>query len=310
MSVSILAFALAAATATAAAPPIPPTASYAQSQSEASVLEVLDVDTGVRHVVYATPDHIEAPNWSRGGKALIFNSKGRLYRIPVEGGEPVAIDTGDAQKLNNDHGLSPDGRRVAMSDQSDGVSKVKVSSLAGGEPATLTPVGPSYFHGWSPDGATLAFVGERDGNFDIYAIPADGGPERRLTTDPAPDDGPDYAPDGRIYFNSARSGRMQIWRMNPDGSAQTRITTDDAYADWFPHPSPDGKRMAMLSYDGAVQGHPGSLTVSLRLMRLDQPDTPHTLLTLYGGQGTINVNSWAPDSRRLAFVRYIPATSP
>ena len=279
----------------------------AQEDNTRSLIEILDVATGERQVIHRTDRLVEAPNWSRDGSHLIFNAQGRLYRVNVTGGEPTEIPTGRATANNNDHGLSPDGRWLAISDQTDGPSRVYVVPSAGGEPRVVTQNVPSYWHGWSPDGRTLAFVGERNGNFDIYGIAPEGGPERRLTTDPAPDDGPDYAPDGSIYFNSARSGRMQIWRMNPDGSDQRRVTNDHAYGDWFPHPSPDGRWLVFLSYDGSVEGHPADKDVTLRIMPLDGSAPPRILARLFGGQGTINVPSWSPDSRRIAFVSYRPA---
>ena len=277
-----------------------------------SVIEILDIDTGVRHEVWRTDKLVEAPNWSRDGKSLVFNGGGRLYRLLVTGGAPVEIPTGQATTNNNDHGLSPDGRWIALSDQGGGKSRVSVVPFEGGAPRLVTPNMPSYWHGWSPDGATLAFVGERGGNFDIYSIPVGGGPETRLTTDPAPDDGPDYAPDGTIFLNSARSGRMQIWKMKPDGGEQTRVTSDDAYADWFPHPSPNGKQLIFLSFAGDVAGHPPDKEVVLRLMPLDGSAPPRVIARLFGGQGTINVPSWSPDSRRVAFVSYrpLPAGAP
>ena len=269
-----------------------------------SIIEILDVDTGVRREVYRTGDLIEAPNWTRDGAALIFNGSGKLFRVPVGGGVPRVVPTGGAVRLNNDHGLSPDGREIAISDDTGGASRVMIVPAGGGAPRAVTAKTPSYWHGWSPDGRTLAFVGERGGNFDIYAIPAAGGDERRLTTDPAPDDGPDYAPDGTIYFNSARSGRMQIWRMAPDGTRQRRVTDDARHADWFPHPSPDGRRLIFLSYAGDVAGHPADKDVTLRMMPLDGSAKPRIVARLFGGQGTINVPSWSPDSRRVAFVSY------
>ena len=177
--------------------------------------------------------------------------------------------------------------------------------IGGGTPTRVTASAPSYWHGWSPDGATLAYVGERgDGNFDIYTSPVAGGTETRLTTAAGLDDGPDYSPDGQyIYFNSERSGSMQIWRMRADGTEQTQITSDE-FNNWFPHPSPDGQRLVFLSYDRSVQGHPQNKDVTLRLMTLTDRRTT-VLAALFGGQGTINVPSWSPDSRRLAFVSYL-----
>lgn len=270
-----------------------------------STLEAIAIDSSERHVIYVAPEHFEAPNWSRDGSYFIFNRDGLIQRIPVAGGTPEKIDTGFATRCNNDHGISPDGTSLVISDQSeeDHRSLVYVLPLTGGSPRRITKNAPSYWHGWSPDGKTLAFVGERDGDFDIYSIPAEGGQETRLTTAKGLDDGPEYSPDGKfIYFNSERTGQMQIWRMHVDGSGQEQIT-NDSYNNWFPHISPDGKSMVILSYDKSVTGHPENKDVALRLMSL--PDGKITVLTtLFGGQGTINVPSWSPDSKRLAFVSY------
>ena len=176
--------------------------------------------------------------------------------------------------------------------------------VTGGVPRQLTEVGPSYWHGWSPDGKTLAYCAERNSNFDIYTIPAGGGAEQRLTTAAGLDDGPDYTADGRfIYFNSERSGAMKLWRMRPDGSQQERVTNDQNYADWFPHPSPDSKWIVFVSFEGSVTGHPPDKNVVLRLMPL-AGGKPKVIATLFGGQGTINVPSWSPDSKYVAFVSY------
>jgi TolB protein len=267
-------------------------------------LEVVPIGSKDRRSIYYTTDLIEAPNWSRDGQFLLFNSKGHLYRLPSTGGRPELIDTAFADRCNNDHGFSPDGSRLAFSDQSrGGKSLIYILPVSGGEPHQVTQLAPSYWHGWSPDGSTLAFCGERNGEFDIYTIPVEGGEEKRLTTAKGLDDGPDYSPDGKfIYFNSERTGTMQIWRMKPDGADQEPVTSDD-FNNWFPHPSPDGKWLVFLTYDKDVTGHPANKPVRLRLMPLGG-GAIQELTRLFGGQGTINVPSWSPDSRQVAFVSY------
>jgi hypothetical protein len=270
-----------------------------------STLETVAIASKDRRVVYTTTNHIEAPNWSRDGAWLCFNSGGRLYRLPVMGGQPELIDTGFATRCNNDHGMSPDGTLLVISDQSqaDRRSRIYTLPVSGGAPRLITPLGPSYWHGWSPDGKTLAYCAERNKEFDIYTIPATGGEETRLTTAEGLDDGPEYSPDGRfIYFNSDRNGSMQIWRMRADGSQQELVTNDE-FNNWFPHPSPDGKWLVFLSYDNDVKGHPENKDVTLRLLSLHD-GRMEVLAKLFGGQGTINVPSWSPDSRRVAFVSY------
>jgi Tol biopolymer transport system component len=270
-----------------------------------STLETQAMNSTDRRVVLVTPTRIEAPNWLRDGRTLVYNGGGRLYRVPVAGGKSEPIDTGFAVRCNNDHGVSPDGTQLVISDQSQGDRKSRIYTLpvGGGPPRLVTPNGPSYWHGWSPDGKTLAYCAERGGEFDIYTIPAGGGPETRLTTAKGLDDGPEYSPDGKhIYFNSDRTGRMQIWRMNADGTGQEQVT-DDGFNNWFPHPSPDGRALVFLSYEKDVTGHPADKDVTLRRMTL--PDGKVDVLGRFlGGQGTVNVPCWSPDGRRIAFVTY------
>ena len=275
-----------------------------------STLETITVSSADRRVVRVFPGRFEAPNWTPDGASLLFNGNGRLQKIAVEGGDVQLIDTDFATRLNNDHGISPDGTLVAISDQSQGdrQSIIYTVPIEGGMPTRITQAAPSYGHGWSPDGKTLAFVGDRNGNLDIYTIPADGGEEKRLTTAVGLDDGPEYSPDGEyIYFNSERSGTMQIWRMRPDGSQQEQVTETGSekadYNNWFPHISPDGQRMVFLTYDKDVAGHPENKDVMLRVMTLNNQKVT-VLAKLLGGQGTINMPSWSPDSGRLAFISY------
>jgi hypothetical protein len=274
-----------------------------------STLETVSIASGDRRVIYTAPSHFEAPNWTRDGGYFFFNSEGHILRLPVAGGTPTTIDTGMATHCNNDHGISPDSTQLAISDSSqpNNQSTVYVVPIGGGTPRRVTQNSPSYWHGWSPDGKTLAFVGQRNGDFDIYTIPVSGGNETRLTTAKGLDDGPEYSPDGKyIYFNSERTGHMQIWRMHADGSEQEQVTFDE-FNNWFPHISPDSKWMVFLSYGPEVVGHPPNKDVELRLMSLSSGDI-HGKITvlarLFGGQGTMNVPSWSPDSRKVAFVSY------
>ena len=273
-----------------------------------SSLEILDVASGKATIVHQYSGSFQAPNWTHDGKALIYVQEGRLYRFDLASGSPTEINTGFATRNNNDHVLSFDGRMIAISNhavEDSGASVVYTVPATGGTPHRVTAqgVGASYLHGWSPDGRWLVYVGERHDEFDIYKIPAAGGDEIRLTTATGLDDGPEYTPNGRsIYFNSTRSGLMQIWRMRPDGSGQEQVT-NDGFNNWFPHISPDGNWIVYLSFgqDVAPDDHPFYKHVLLRLMRIGGGPA-RVIAYLYGGQGTINVPSWSPDSRRLAFV--------
>jgi TolB protein len=262
-------------------------------------------DNSRRAMVYTTRGRFEAPNWTKDGSTLIFNQDGKIMKISATGGTPDAVDIGAAIRCNGSHGLSPDGKWLAISCgmPEKPESHIYIVPSQGGTPRLVTEHPNSYWHSWSPDGKTLVFTRPDHGSLNIYAIPAEGGEERALTTGMGVSDDPDYSPDGKwIYFNSDRSGTMQIWRMYPDGSNPEQVTSDDM-VNWTPHVSPDGKSMVFLSYEKGVTGHPANKDVVLRVMSLNDIKVM-VLVNIVGGSGTINVPSWAPDSHHLAFVSY------
>jgi len=272
-----------------------------------STLQTIGVDgSGPEpRVVYKARGHFEAPNWTRDGASLLFDEGGKIMRISVEGGSPVAIDTGSASGCNGSHGLSPDGKLLAISCKTPELpgSRVYVVPSSGGTPRVVTERAGSYWHSWSPDGNTLYFTHPDHGSINIYSILLNGHDEKALTSGSGTNDDPDISPDGKyIYFNSDRSGTMQIWRMHPDGSSPEQITSDER-VNWTPHVSPDGTKIVFVSYEKGVTGHPANKPIELRLMSLSDRKV-RVLTSLIGGTGTINVPSWAPDSRHLAYVSY------
>jgi hypothetical protein len=285
-----------------------PAGAQAPKRAGRSHVTLIAPDGSNKAVVYSADRVFEAPNWTPDGKNLILNAEGKLWRLSVTGGEPQLIETGAVKKINNDHGIAPDGSLLAIS-----AGTIYVLPAAGGVPRQVTELMPSYYHGWSPDGRTLAYCARRNDNFDLYAIAVSGGAEQRLTEHVGYDDGPDYSPDGRwIYFNSDRSGSWDIWRIPADGAGpgdtKAERITQDEWEDWFPHPSPDGRWLVFLSFPQGTKGHPPDQNIVLRRMPLpgsSVSDVPIAeVVRLFGGQGTINVNSWSPDSRRFAYVSY------
>jgi TolB protein len=272
-------------------------------------MELMNVFDGKRKVIHESKGRFEAPNWMPDGKKLLFNQDGSLFTIPIEGGEITKINTGEANRNNNDHGISFDGKMLAISHHRSGLpgggSTIYVLPLSGGTPKLVTEKTPSYWHGWAPNGKEVVYVAQREGtSYDIYKTNIAGGKEIQLTQNKGTHvDGPEYSPDGKyIYYNGNQSGTMQIWRMKPDGSGKEQLTFDE-YNDWFPHISPDGKWMVFLSFpaDIPVDSHPSYKRVMLRMMPVSG-GAPKVIAYLYGGQGTINVPSWSPDSKSIAFV--------
>ena len=271
-----------------------------------SALVIHELATGGETTVLETSRLIEAPNWYPDGSALLVNGDGLLYRVPLERPALQLVDTGHHCALNNDHGISPDGKTLVISDKTDtDDSCIYLLPVAGGVPSRITPHVPSWWHGWSPDGSTLAYTARRDGSFDIYTMPVSGGAERRITQGGGHHDGPDYTADGAwIWFNSDTGGQMALWRIRTDGSDRQCMTDDDR-VNWFPHPSPCGAHVLYLSYLPGTQFHPRDRDVELRLM----PATggaARVLVAFFGGQGSINVPCWHPDGTCFAYMRYWP----
>ena len=280
-----------------------------------SYLEIYDVETGTHQVVKEFPFVVEAPNWTPDGQWLVVNTGGRLCKIAPDGStDLIPIDTGALTQCNNDHVITADGKWIGLSSNDPANTRsynsyVYVLPFGSGDARKITPLGPSYLHGISPDGKLAAYCAFRgpDQEQDVYVMPVKGGQEKRLTDAPGLDDGPEFSPDGKyIWFNSVRTGRMQVWKMRKNGKEQTQMTFDKDMNSWFPHISPDGKKVVYIAYhDYEVDpgSHIADLNVQLRMIPAAGGD-PEVLVEFFGGQGSINVNSWSPDSKKFAYISY------
>lgn len=286
---------------------------FVKSSKMKTFIEIIEVATGKIQTVWTDNEILEAPNWSKNG-FLLVNGGGMLYKIYLGSPRKELVNTDFATTCNNDHGISPDGTQIVISHE-DGdkttnplawqTSKIYTLPIAGGIPKLITKHDSSFWHGWSPDGKTLVYTALRNRQWDIYSISADGGNETQLTSSTKQHDGAEYTPDGKfIYYNSCDSGTMEIWKMNADGSNQKQIT-DDEHSNWFPHFSPDYSKMVYLCYlKDQGEAHPFGQQVKLVIQDMATSQFNDLTTEFFGGQGTINVNSWSPDSKFLAFVRY------
>lgn len=293
---------------------VPSNFNFNSADTLGSRLEVVDVFSGVRKVIYESTQRFEAPNFMPGGKTLIINSKGSLWTVPLAGGELTRFNTGFADRNNNDHVISFDQKMIGISHHRTGMfgggSSVYIVPISGGTPRLVTEKTPSYLHGWAANNKEVYYVAMRDsapgGRYHIFKANIETGQETQLSNFKFGHvDGPEGSADGQwIYYNGSQTGTMQLYRMRPDGSNIEQLTFDQ-YNNWFPHISPDGKWIVYISFPDDIDPgqHPGMKHVSLKLIPV-QGGFPKTIAYLYGGQGTINTPSWSPDSKQVAFVSY------
>ena len=199
-------------------------------------MEIMNVFDGKRKIIHESTGRFEAPNWMPDGKNLLFNENGSLFNIPVEGGTPEKLNTDTVARNNNDHGISFDGKMLAISSHRAGItgrwSTVYVFPLAGGKPKLLTENTPSYWHGWNPNGKDVVGCGsdEMAAKFTIiYKVAVSRRAGNCITNNTSGHvDGSEYSPDGKyIYYNGNQTGTMQIWRMKPDGTGKEQLTFDE-----------------------------------------------------------------------------------
>ena len=284
--------------------------------NQSARVHVHDIVTGEDVVVHESNQVLlEAPNWSVDGERLLLNGDGLLWSLALEtGAQPEPIPYSDLAELNNDHVLDPGGELVYLSAMDGHIYR---ASLTGGAAEKVTPDDGMwhFLHGVSPDGQRLAYV--QISTFDqpglLVVMPSNGGDTTVIDTGAGHIDGPEWSPDGEwIYLNSehwaTRPGHAQIARIRDvDGQLERLVESDTV--DWFPHISPDGQKAVYIEFPPGTEGHPANLQVSLVVVDTVDWKTPRARIPLPGGQGTINVNSWSPDSTRFAYVSYPYATS-
>jgi TolB protein len=274
---------------------------------------IAEVGRDLAELAYATDTLLlEAPNWAPDGRGLLLNGDGLLWRLDLEPEvelQRVPID--NLPPINNDHVLDSERGLIYLS-ANDG--HIYVAPVQGGTAKRVTHDASRYhfLHGVSPDGATLAFV--ELSRTDLSApgrlalVSSAGGETRYAAAGSSHLDGPEYSPDGGwLYFNTEefanRPGHAQLACMPVAGGRMERLVESES-VDWFPHLSPDGALASYISFPQGTLGHPPDLDVEVRLVHTADWRDVVWRFPLFGGQGTLNVNSWSPDSRRFGFVTY------
>jgi TolB protein len=207
-----------------------------------------DLTTGRDRVIQAKVRNSSptTPIFSRDGNSILFarsddDSKSRLYRVYLGGGDPVLIDEGKG--ISSSPTFSPDGRRIAFMTDRVGHNEVYIIDADGTNPVWITQIAgdlnESSYRGepdWSSDGVTVALQSRVSGSFQIMTVNIRDNVAARLT-DAGENQSPSWAPDGRhLVFTSNRSGSDQLWIIDTRSGVTRQLTNQSGakYGAWSP----------------------------------------------------------------------------
>ena len=202
---------------------------------------LFDLETGRQQMLGDFPNMTFSPRFSPDGNKVVMSLESRgnsnIYAMDLRSRAVARLTTDPA--INTSPCYSPDGRQIVFESDRGGSQQVYVMNSDGSNAHRIsfgggkngTPV-------WSPRGDLIAFTRQQGGEFRIGVMRPDGSGERMLT-DGWEDEGPTWAPNGRVlmFSRTLRGGRgSQIWSVDVTGRNERRVQTPGDASDpaWSP----------------------------------------------------------------------------
>jgi len=204
---------------------------------------LLDIDRLRRRALPAQDGTMSfAPRFAPDGKSVVYSlSQGGntdLYVMNLGAGKSRRLTS--APSIETAPSYSPDGSQIVFESDRSGTQQLYVMSASGGEAKRIsfgkgrygTPV-------WSPRGDLIAFTKQNKGRFHIGVMRTDGSEERLLTASFL-DEGPAWAPNGRVIMfareTQGANGRYSLYSVDITGRNLRLVRTPDGASDpyWSP----------------------------------------------------------------------------
>ena len=245
-------------------------------------------DREERHMFPAVSSGPQDPAWSPDGKWIAFSMRGDIWKVPVDGGEAVALTSGP--NYHFEPAWSPDGKRIALSMDVSGNLEIGIVAASGG-PVERVASNPrvDLEPTWSRDGKALYFASARSGRWSIFrhdfATNSDTAVINGIQPSVSPDGKslayaqggvrvldlatlesrivrteeteyrvkPVWTPDGKsILYVTEDKGSNDIRIISASGGDPIELTIDDEHHEMSPTVSPDGSRFAFVAYRDGV----------------------------------------------------------
>ncbi|WP_334164343.1 Tol-Pal system beta propeller repeat protein TolB, partial [Phenylobacterium sp.] len=194
---------------------------YMALRPEGSSIYLFNLETGRRESLGDFRGMVFAPRFSAdGGKVAFSVERGGNSDIFV-----MDLRSRQTARLTADPGIdtsasfSPDGSRIVFNSDRSGSPQLYVMGADGSNPRRITFGGGRYTTPvWSPTGEFIAFTKQSGGQFHIGVMRADGTDERLLTSGYL-DEGPTWAPNGRVlmFSRETRGGAPRLWSVDVTG---------------------------------------------------------------------------------------------
>lgn len=232
-----------------------------------------------------------SPAWSPDGGRIAFYSErdgnADIYVMKADGTGVTRLT--DTKADEGYPAWSPDGRTISFDSDRDGNFDIFAMNADGTNvrPLTRHPA-RDVSATWAPDGASIVFMSDREGDrFDVYRAPPDPAAAAARVTHTGTAWFPVFAPDGKtLAFHVGRD----VHTMAAAGGEPRRLTTDPANG-MYPSWSPDGRRIAFMSWRNGKS--------ELFTMNADGGDQK---LLASMERGDAVDPRWSPDGSTIAFV--------